>query len=313
MKLPIVARLVCGTTLSVGVLALVQPTAGAITTRGVPSTSPSTAAVVRHDTGRTATTHAGAGARSLLSSGHVTWSTSRRPTLSFAHRYGMVPLRRGTSASTPQGVAGSRSIPCEITCSAIRMSYFGGPVLSSAKVEGVFWGTGNFTAGAGPGGEMPAFYTAIGGSDWWAGLTEYNTTLTGGTNQIIASVSSLGETTITPSAPNDGSTITDAEMQNELAAQITAGHLPAPTLDSTGNVETDYALYFPDSKTECIVTGECNTNVFCAYHNSFSYNGLDVPYMVLPAFTPGTADASGCGTLPDSHGRLHLDGLPRAR
>ncbi|HLK46090.1 MAG TPA: putative Ig domain-containing protein [Acidimicrobiales bacterium] len=195
-------------------------------------------------------------------------------------------------------MAGSSSIPCEITCSSIRMSYFGGPVLSSAKVEGVFWGSGTYTAGAGPGGEMPAFYDAIGASDWWAGLTEYDTTISGGTNQIIAPVSSIGETTITPSAPNDGSTITDAEMQNELAAQITAGHLPAPALDSTGNVETDYALYFPDNKIVCLVAGECNTNDFCAYHNSFSYDGLNVPYMVLPAFTPGTADASGCGTLP---------------
>ena len=220
--------------------------------------------------------------------------------LTSVQRYSMVPMRRPGTPAVNYGVLGTNSIPCAITCSEIHMSYFGGPVLSDAEVEGVFWdASGNYTQGAAPGGEMPAFYNAIGRSDWWGGLSEYNTNgLNPGTDQYIGPVSSLGETTITPSAGDNGSTITDAEMKTELAAQITAGSLPYPAVDSTGNVKTVYALYFPDNKTVCIVTGECNTNAFCAYHNSFSYGGLDVPYMVLPAFTPGSADASGCGTLP---------------
>lgn len=158
-------------------------------------------------------------------------------------------------------------------------------------------GSGTYTTNAAPGGEMPSFFNAVGSSDWWAGLTEYDTNLVSGTNQIIGPVTSLGETTITPSV--SGNTITDLQMQNELAAQITAGNLPAPTLDRTGNVETDYAIFFPNGKTECLAPGECNTNDFCAYHNSFSFKGLNVPYMVLPAFVTGNADAAGCGTLPN--------------
>ena len=220
--------------------------------------------------------------------------------LSFDNRHGIVPLRGGGStlptALTPRG-----SAPCEVTCSAIHMSYFDGPVLSNAKVEGVFWGTGNYTAGAGPGGEMPAFYNAVGGSDYWAGLSEYNTTVSGGTNQFISPVSSLSEITITPSPVNDGSTITDSEIQAELSMQLASASLPAPTLDSTGNVNTLYALYFPDSKILCLDDAgtQCSNNVFCAYHGTISYNGMDVPYMVMPAFTPSSPAATGgCGTLP---------------
>jgi hypothetical protein len=219
--------------------------------------------------------------------------------LRFDHRHGIVPLRGGGS-TIPAVTASGGSPPCEVTCSAIHMSYFDGPVLSSGKVEGVFWGSGSYTSGAGLGGEMPAFYNAAGQSDWWAGLTEYNTTVAGGTNQFIGPVSSLGEKVIAPAAPNDGSTITDSQIQAELGAQLAANHLPSPTLDGTGNVETLYALYFPDNKVVCIddAAMQCDTNAFCAYHSSFSYHGLDVPYMVLPAFTPGSADATGCGTLP---------------
>ena len=228
-------------------------------------------------------------------------SSAATPTaLTAVQRYSMVPMRRPGTKTAPSGVVGSNSIPCEVTCSEIRMSYFDGPVLSTAKVEGVYWdATGNYTAGAGPGGEMPAFYAAVGTSDWWGGLSEYNTNqIAGGSGQQIGQVTSLGETVITPSPADNGSTITDAQMQTELAAQISAGHLPFPSLDSTGNVNTLYALYFPDNKTECIVSGECNTNEFCAYHNSFSYEGMDVPYMVLPADTPGGAESEGCGVLP---------------
>ena len=179
------------------------------------------------------------------------------------------------------------------------LTYFGGPVISSAKVQGVFWGPGTYGSQAGPGGSMPAFYNAVGGSPYFDWLKEYNTTVSGGTNQTIGHASSLGEATITPSGVNNGSTIDDVNMKAELAAQLNAGHLPAPTFDAQGAVNTLYALYFPDGKT--LTEGGSTGGVaggFCAYHSTLLYQGHDVPYMVLPAFTPTSGYAHGCGSDP---------------
>ena len=43
--------------------------------------------------------------------------------------------------------------------------------------------------------------------------------------------------------------ISDSQIQNELAAQIIAGHLPAPTTDAAGNNNTYYAIFFPHGNT----------------------------------------------------------------
>ena len=186
------------------------------------------------------------------------------------------------------------------------LTYYGGPVVSNALVEDVFWGSSGpwTTSGgnAGPGGSMPAFYNAVGSSAYFDWLTEYNTNLTAaggqaGTNQVIGHASALGETVITPSVANNGSTIDDVNMQAELATQLNAHSLPAPTLDAAGNVNTIYALFFPDGKT--LTQGGSTGGVaggWCAYHGTIVYQGHDVPYMVLPAITPGSGYASGCGT-----------------
>jgi hypothetical protein len=204
------------------------------------------------------------------------------------------PLHRPHS-----GPAVSKQLPCETTCSEIRMSYFGGPVVSGPQVEDVFWGTGTYGTNAGPGGEMPSFFNAVGSSNWWGWLTEYDTNdLTNGTGQVIGPASSLGEVTITPAAGNDGSTITDAEMQAQLQASLTAGTLPAPTLDAEGYDETDYALFFPDVAGQKLEgpDGAGQGGVYwCSYHNTTTWNGIAIPYMVLPAFVAGTPYASGCG------------------
>jgi Putative Ig domain/Tyrosine-protein kinase ephrin type A/B receptor-like len=287
MRFSLTVRVACGLALTTGALGVLST--GAAGAAAPARTVQARAAVSSPSAVRPST----ADARSATLGAQITPLTAAQ--LSYDHRHGIVPMRAAASGSSPK----LNAIPCEVTCSTIHMSYFDGPVLSQAKVEGVFWGTGNFTSGAGPGGEMPSFYNAIGQSDWWAALTEYNTSpIAGGTNQLIAGVSSIGETTIAPSSGADGSTITDAEIETELAAQLNAGTLPQPALDSTNNVETVYALYFPDNKLVCLAAGQCSNNVFCAYHSSFSYDGLDVPYMVLPADTAGSPEASGCGVQP---------------
>ena len=171
-------------------------------------------------------------------------------------------------------------------------------MVSNAKVMNVFWGGGTYGTNAGPGGSMPAFFNDVGSSPYFDWLTEYNTApLSNGTHQAIGHASSIGETQISPAPANNGATIDDTNMQAELVAQLNAGTLPAPQLDSHGYVNTVYALYFPDGKTLTEDGYEGGVD-WCAYHGTVAYQGHDVPYMVLPAFTDGSGYANGCGTDP---------------
>jgi len=190
---------------------------------------------------------------------------------------------------TPQGLA-SLAVPA-----GTHLTYYGGPVIANAKVQGVFWGAGTYGPNAGPGGSMPAFFDAIGSSAYFDWLTEYNTP--SGTAQTVGHASSAGEATITPSLANNGATIDDANMRTELVNQLTAGTLPAPELDATGHVNTLYALYFPAGKT--LTQGGLTGGVdWCAYHGTAVFQGRLVPYMVLPAFTAGSSYTLGCGSNP---------------
>jgi hypothetical protein len=104
---------------------------------------------------------------------------------------------------------------------------------------------------------------------------------------------------IVPSASNNGSTITDTQIQSELLAQITAGHLPAPALDAAGNPNTLYMIFFPPGKT--ISQGgsnSCQAGGFCAYHGTTStlFSGKNVLYGVMPDMQAGSGCSSGCGT-----------------
>jgi len=212
------------------------------------------------------------------------------------------PMATTRSASTPAPGPGAhvmRKTPSGLAAAGVsptaHLTYYGGPVISNATVQGVFWGTGTYGPNAGPGGSMPAFFNAVGSSAYFDWLTEYNTP--SGTAQTIGHASSAGEATISPSVANNGSTIDDVNMQAELTAQLTAGTLPAPQLDATGNVNTLYALYFPAGKT--LTQGGLTGGVdWCAYHNTVLYQGHLVPYMVLPAFTAGSSYTLGCGSDP---------------
>jgi hypothetical protein len=130
-------------------------------------------------------------------------------------------------------------------------------------------------------------------------LTQYNTTISGGTNQTFGFGTFGGLFQIVPSAGNNGSTISDSQIQSELLAQINAGHLPAPVLDAAGNPNTLYMIFFPPGKT--ITQGgssSCVAGGFCAYHGTTSslFNGHNVLYGVLPDMQAGSGCSTGCGT-----------------
>ena len=182
------------------------------------------------------------------------------------------------------------------------LSYFGGPIISNVQVIQVLYGSGSYNAQvAGTTsptmGNFFADFTGS-GSGLVSLLTQYNTNISGGTNQVFGFGSFGGLFQIVPSAANNGSTIDDTQIQSELLAQITAGHLPAPTNDAAGNPNTLYMIYFPPGKT--ITQGgssSCVGGGFCAYHGTTSstLNTKHVLYGVLPDMQAGSGCSTGCG------------------
>ena len=182
------------------------------------------------------------------------------------------------------------------------LSYFGGPVISNVHVVQVLYGSGSYNAQVAgtTNPTMGQFYGDLTGanSGYTSLLTQYNTPATGGTNQTIGNGTFDGLFQIVPSAGNNGSTISDTQIQSELLAQITAGHLPAPVLDAAGNVNTLYMIFFPPGKT--ITQGgssSCVAGGFCAYHGTTStlLNGKNVLYGVMPDMQSGLCSTGGCG------------------
>ena len=165
------------------------------------------------------------------------------------------------------------------------LTYFGGPIISNVQVIQVLYGSGSYNpqvAGT-TSPTMGNFFADITSTGLITLLQQYNTNISGGTGQVFGNGTFAGLFQIVPSAGNNGSTITDAQIQSELLAQINAGHLPAPVLDALGNPNTLYMIYFPPGKT--ISQGgsnSCQAGGFCAYHGTTSslLNGHNVLYGV---------------------------------
>jgi hypothetical protein len=183
------------------------------------------------------------------------------------------------------------------------LTYYGGRVNAATRVVQVLWGSGSYDSHVSGTGtpSMATFYSQYLSkstlSSWLD--SEYNTVNPSGTktNQRISSGSFASQVTITPSVT--GSTISDAQIQSEITAQIAAGHLPAPVLDAQGNDTTYYALFFPPGKT--ITQGSsssCVSGGFCAYHGTVAAGGghSEYYYGVHPDMQAGSGCATGCGS-----------------
>jgi hypothetical protein len=183
------------------------------------------------------------------------------------------------------------------------LTYFGGPIISNVQVIQVLYGSGSYNsqvAGT-TSPTMGQFYGDLTGanSGYITLLQQYNTNISGGTGQVFGNGTFGGLFQIVPSSANNGSTITDAQIQSELLAQINAGHLPAPTNDALGNPNTLYMIFFPPGKT--ISQGGSNSCVaggFCAYHGTTSstLNSKHVLYGVMPDMQAGSGCSTGCGS-----------------
>ncbi|HET8889235.1 MAG TPA: hypothetical protein VFQ41_10055 [Candidatus Angelobacter sp.] len=181
------------------------------------------------------------------------------------------------------------------------LTYFGGPIISNVQVIQVLYGSGSYNSQV-AGTTSPTmgnFFADITTTGLITLLQQYNTNISGGTGQVFGNGTFAGLFQIVPAAANNGSTITDTQIQSELLSQISGGHLPAPTLDSLGNPNTLYMIYFPPGKT--ISQGgsnSCQAGGFCAYHGTTSslFNSKHVLYGVLPDMQAGSGCSTGCGT-----------------
>ena len=165
------------------------------------------------------------------------------------------------------------------------LTYYGGPVVSSIRSIDVSYGaTSYLTANTSLITNFTNQYLGSGVIDW---LSDYDTP-----TQSIGRGTSVGAIAITPSAGNNGPNIRDANIQAELAAQITANQLPAPTAD------TSYALFFRHGQSICDSTGSCSlvSGGFCAYHSTMTLGGVTFTYQVMPDLT----GINGCGTGTDA-------------
>jgi uncharacterized membrane protein len=182
------------------------------------------------------------------------------------------------------------------------LTYFGGPVISNVHVVEVLYGSGSYlpeVAGTTT-PNMETFFSDLTGtnSGYISLLTQYDTPASGGTGQTIGNGTFDGLFQIVPSPGNDGATIDDTQIQAELLAQISAGHLPGPLLDAAGNVNTLYMIYFPPGKTITLSGSQsCVAGGFCAYHGTTSntFEMKNLLYGVLPDLQAGSCSV-GCGT-----------------
>jgi hypothetical protein len=163
--------------------------------------------------------------------------------------------------------------------------YYGGKVLAGARVYATNWNS-NVNAQVLP--KMVNLYRAVLDSEYIDWLTEYDTKgLLGvdgqaGSNQRIGRGTLGGQFTLTPQAT--GTSLSDAQIQQELSHQMDTGAIPVPDDDAF------YAVNFPSSIKISMGTSTSCVD-FCAYHGTFTRNGRNVYYAVLPSL-----QAPGCNT-----------------
>ena len=212
----------------------------------------------------------------------------------------------GFALFSDRSVGATTSTPDAKFCgSAPDLKYWGGPVLQNVKVYNVNWGSHiNAMVTA----QMPLFYADLVASPYFDWLSEYDTVgLNGqdgqpGSNQGIARGSFAGSVTISPSlCGGTGSAnscqLTDLQVRTEIAAQLTAGNLPAPTKGCDGLNDTLYMINFPPS-AEVTLPGVGSTCAgLCGYHGTGAYQGKLYAYAVLPDFFTGACTAGSCGPI----------------
>jgi len=170
-----------------------------------------------------------------------------------------------------------------------KLRYYGGPVLEHPKVVAVLWGAVDAQVASGAG----KFYQALLGSPAFSWLSEYDTNVNAvnghpGTGQHIGRGSFDKTVRISPAAR--GTSLTDAQIERELAAQIKKRVLPAPDADMVLMVH-----FAPGIRIRLGTSRSCESGGFCGYHSAFRLRGKRLAYAVLPDMGDGSGCDTGCG------------------
>jgi hypothetical protein len=180
-----------------------------------------------------------------------------------------MPMTRPTSSGTVEAFAAP---------AGAHLTYFGGPIIGSVKVVTVFWNSSvNFQS------NLNSFYGAVTNSPYYDLLSQYS--ITGTQLQRGGFLASFVDN-------QSNSSVTDAQVQAHLTQLINTGKVPA---NSPNNY---YAFHFPPGVN---ITGSDGSNscqvsngVFCAYHGTYTLNGQNVYYGIIPDLGSGSCTA-GCG------------------
>ncbi|MFI5362198.1 MAG: hypothetical protein ACHQ49_09535 [Elusimicrobiota bacterium] len=187
-----------------------------------------------------------------------------------------VALAANASAA-PHGILWAKGAKPVTPAVSGGLQYYGGPVISHPKVYAVFWGDSvdpETVSKIGP------FFENMLDSTYMDMFRQYKTDIAAvdgrqGTNQTLNRGAYAGGIAI---APNNASTsLSDADIQHELDAQIAAGKLPAPSADSL------YMIYFP-AGISIAMDNIRSCQQFCAYHEGFNSakTGTPIFYGVMP-------------------------------
>lgn len=150
-----------------------------------------------------------------------------------------------------------------------QLTYFGGPVLKNVDVHPVFWNANTQFQS-----NINSFYKGVTNSAHFDLLSQY---------------SGIGRGTAVDGFVDNRTTtrVSDAAIQTELNRLFSAGSLPAPTAN------TYYPVHFPSGVSITAPDGSRSCVVFCAYHGTYTRNGTNVNYGVIP--DQGGGCAGGCG------------------
>jgi MYXO-CTERM domain-containing protein len=166
------------------------------------------------------------------------------------------------------------------------LTYRGGPVMQSPQIYAVFWGPSvnpNVVSG------VPGFFGGVtaAASPINTMLAQYNTNgMTIGTGTYSGSIAD-------DDAPMPASgVITDAMIEAEGARLVDSGKVPAE------NGHNILMFFFPPGIAIDQGGGTMSCQVFCAYHSTFTRNGNNFFYGVIPDQNSGGCE-QGCGLTTD--------------
>ena len=157
-----------------------------------------------------------------------------------------------------------------------KLNYYGGPIISQVKVVPVVWSSRVSSEIQNSVNDFYSTYVVSKHMDW---LSEYNTDIKAidgrqGTNQKLVRGQSVPKILIQPQ--QSSTSVTDADIQNEIEKQVDSGILPKP------DNNTVYMIHFPVD-VQITIEGMTSCFSFGGYHNGVKNKKYgDLLYAVLP-------------------------------